>query len=289
MSGDKEKTLPKGSVSNPYTEDEYNTMCDADTWKGGYVKGLGYVGAQTTIYGSSSCSESSYNEDEYSELSDPFGSWSDSWSEMQSPCSGEGNPSSQSNDQSTHSSCQDNGQVPSIQSGSNGDRHFGNYNVPDILPTTKFRGYKESDPQGCLRRYKEMLAAVGCSLRGSEILMANHNAKGRATTPSRDFYIGMEYIDSQLQLGNPVIVSIDRKEGTSMGSTRQDQAGDHFVIIVGGNRTSGYHYYDPATSNRERGTSNNNRFTLQGGMLKSKNTCTGKEQEYTLTGIRKNK
>ena len=32
-----------------------------------------------------------------------------------------------------------------------------------------------------------------------------------------------------------------------MGPTKDDQAGDHFVIIVGGNQNTGYHYFDPAT------------------------------------------
>lgn len=99
MSEDKEKTPPKGSVSNPYTEDEYNNMCDTDTWKGGYVEGLGYVGAQTIIYGSgsSSYSDSFYSEDDYSEWSDPFGSWSDPWSEMSHPDNSTGNSGTDEN------------------------------------------------------------------------------------------------------------------------------------------------------------------------------------------------
>jgi len=33
---------PKGSIDNPYTEAEFNNMCNAGTWTGGYVEGIGY-------------------------------------------------------------------------------------------------------------------------------------------------------------------------------------------------------------------------------------------------------
>ena len=64
------------------------------------------------------------------------------------------------------------------------------------------------------------------------------------------------------------------------------QTGGHFVIIVGGNSTDGYHYYDPATSSTEKGTSINNQFTSDGDKLYDSSTCIGKE--YIVTGIRKN-
>ena len=37
-----EGNSPKGSIDNPYSESEYNSMLDNGTWPGGYVEGLGY-------------------------------------------------------------------------------------------------------------------------------------------------------------------------------------------------------------------------------------------------------
>lgn len=62
-------TPAKGSINNPYTEAEFNAMCDAGTWSGGYVEGYGYMGVGAII------KPSSLSEDYTS--SDPFGSQSD--------------------------------------------------------------------------------------------------------------------------------------------------------------------------------------------------------------------
>ncbi len=156
----------------------------------------------------------------------------------------------------------------------------------DVINNTNFSPYKPSDPRGCFNRCKVMLATVGCKVSGEEIAIMNHNTKGNATTKTNKYSEGLAYIDAQLNNGHPVIVSVDYKDGTSMGAARADQAGDHFVIIVGGNSTDGYHYYDPATSSTEKGTSINNQFTSDGDKLYDSSTCIGKE--YIVTGIRKN-
>lgn len=51
-------TAAKGSASNPYTQKEYETMLDNDTWPGGYVEGLGYCLKGVTVTASSSNSGS---------------------------------------------------------------------------------------------------------------------------------------------------------------------------------------------------------------------------------------
>lgn len=132
-----------------------------------------------------------------------------------------------------------------------------------------------------------MLAIAKCQLNGDEIAMTHYDSNGRATTATNNFVYGLNYIDGQLQQKKPVIVAVDYKEKTSMGSTRLDQAGDHFVIIVGGSQTNGYHYFDPATGDKEKGTSPNNVFTIEGDLMKDTNTCIG--SYYILTSIRENK
>lgn len=65
------ESMPKkGSAENPYTQKEYEEMCDAGTWNGGYVSGMGYVLPEVVVTGSS------YSEEDWS-----FPSIDDSWSD----------------------------------------------------------------------------------------------------------------------------------------------------------------------------------------------------------------
>jgi len=57
----------------------------------------------------------------------------------------------------------------------------------------------------------------------------------------------------------------------------------------GGDRSTGYHYFNPAMGNTEKGTSSDNRFTRDGNLWKDYTDCTGKAQNYTLSSIRTNK
>ncbi|MDE5561900.1 MAG: hypothetical protein K2J00_08945, partial [Bacteroidaceae bacterium] len=173
-----------------------------------------------------------------------------------------------------------------------GNNRNNSANIIDVLPTSAFKGFLESDKTGCLNRCREMLAEAKCQLNGNEIAMTHYDNNGRATTATDKFISGLNYIDEQLRQKRPVIVAVDYKPGTSMGEKRADQAGDHFVIIVGGNQTKGYHYYDPATASIERGTSLDNLFKMDGGLMRSTNTCTnpsGSPRYYILTSVRENK
>lgn len=255
----------KGTPSNPYTQEEFDSMLAAGTWSGGYVEGMGYVAPETTIHGSSG----SFSDSDSDSWSDPWGSTSDPWG------------SSEENKSDKPSG--------SGGGGTSGGQNNTDSSQSDVLPASAFRGYLSSDPTGCLNRCREMLAAAKCQLNNKEIAMTYFDNNGRATIATDDFIYGLNYIDGQLQQNKPVIVAVDYKNGTSMGVTRSDQSGDHFVIIVGGNQTNGYHYYDPATQNKDRGTSTENQFNMSGGLMRSTNKCTGSTHYYILTSIRENK
>ncbi len=222
----------------------------------------------------------------------PRDSWWDSWGSFSDPW--DYPPSSMES-----SSLEDQNNHGGSSGVSSGTQHYsggtssgsgsGIKRVSDILSPSDFKGYRSDDKQGCLRRCEEMLKKANCSLSGGEIAMTKSNSLGRATEPTTSFSEGCSYIDAQLAMEHPVVVSVDYRNGTTMGKNRQDQAGDHFVIIVGGGKSVGYHYYDPATASQERGTSSSNKFTIQNGLLKSTTSCTGKPHEYILTGVRKNK
>lgn len=67
---------PKGSSTNPYTEEEYEEMLDAGTWQGGYVEGKGYCMKQPVVTasypdsGSSSSSDDSWPSDDSEDKND---------------------------------------------------------------------------------------------------------------------------------------------------------------------------------------------------------------------------
>lgn len=57
-SGTNNASAAKGTSENPYTESEFESMCDEGTWSGGYVEGMGYVATSVTIISSSHSSDS---------------------------------------------------------------------------------------------------------------------------------------------------------------------------------------------------------------------------------------
>ena len=75
----------KGTSSNPYTKEEFESMLEAGTWRGGCVEGMGYVIPRVDIMGSSN----SFYDSDTDSWSDPWGFISDPWG------SSEGNSSSQ--------------------------------------------------------------------------------------------------------------------------------------------------------------------------------------------------
>lgn len=158
----------------------------------------------------------------------------------------------------------------------------------DILGKTQFHGFLQSDQKGCFDRCKEMLAEVGCSLNNklNDIAMATYDKNGRVTGACSESQNGISYIEEQLKKGNPVIVSVDYKNTTSMGSGRNDKAGDHFIIIVGGSLNTGFHYFDPATAYTNKGTSTGNILQYKNGLLIDESTCVG--EKYTVSGVRIN-
>ncbi len=56
---------PKGSSTNPYTQEEFDQMVEAGTWEGGYVEGMGYCMGQVTVTASYPDSSSSGSDDSW--------------------------------------------------------------------------------------------------------------------------------------------------------------------------------------------------------------------------------
>lgn len=292
----------KGTYENPYSFKEYEDLVNAGEWKGGWVRyetGVYYAALGGVAHGSLGCDDDgsdtmgsdSIGCDYYG--SDELGSDTTKIETPIQPGDSTGTNPGRGGGGGT-GGVNPGGGIPS--GGGSGTGHSGGDNypdIPDVLSSDKFEGYRESDPRGCFNRCKDMLAKAGYKLvedTSYEILMANSDSAGNATTAASSFEEGLDYIDDQLKQGIPVVVGVSYDKGKSVGDDWKDDAADHFVIIVGGGRTSGYHYFDPATGNPGRGTSTDNKFTMQGNLLKDKNNCTNSkkgEKDYTLTSIRK--
>lgn len=289
----------KGSYENPYTYDEYELLLLNDEWEGGFVRfpdGIKYSTGTADVYGSSGNDGS--GSDSGSNTWDPNDWGSGNWGSeffgsdtmgSYDPWAPDGNTGNQGGNGGMAGGGNTGGGTPS--GGGSGSSHSGGDeypDIPDVISTSAFKGLTKKD--GCFDRCKEMLFNANGNWSGKdgqEIPMANSSNIGRATTAASTFEEGLDYIDSQLKQGKPVIVVVDYKPGNTMGGERKDKAGDHFVIIVGGSRTSGYHYFDPATADRGRGTSLDNKFKLEGNLLKDVNNCTLKEERhYTVTAVR---
>ena len=137
----------------------------------------------------------------------------------------------------------------------------------DLLGNADFSPYRNSDYAGCKRRCMEMLKVSGGELSGARIDMTVNDEYGRPISPSHNFRKGIEAINKSLDNGKPIILNVDYKKGHASSA---DKAGDHFIIVVGKTIIDNvvyYHFYDPATSNVSRGTSNRNVLYVKDGYL----------------------
>ncbi|WP_394773617.1 glycoside hydrolase family 104 protein [Flavobacterium sp.] len=101
---------------------------------------------------------------------------------------------------------------------------------------------------------------------------------------------GVEYLDSELEKGNPVQVGVDHDLNYKINNNA-DHSTDHFIVIIGRGCDEGkiyYSFYDVGTSFEKKGASDSNRLYLDisDNSLKGKTVYNG--NFYTVTQIRKN-
>ncbi len=154
--------------------------------------------------------------------------------------------------------------------------------VYDSSIDPQFSGYRVDEPSGCFRRCVEMLNSIGIRPQGPDgnINLAIPTKDGRAGGGATSFGEGVAYINQELNAGRAVIVGVDYKAGAS----NSDKMTDHFVVITGRSTDGGYHFFDPATSDKNVGTSPQNLFRIE------KDQMTGKfrRKQYRVTVVRRN-
>ena len=153
--------------------------------------------------------------------------------------------------------------------------------------------YSKSDWAGtpadkaCNKACDAMLANNGNSSNGMSVIV-NNAGNGRAGSANGGAANAIKKMSAALDLGNPTKVNIDFRAGTGSG----DGMGDHFVVVQGKTEqlhngkvtTTTFHYFDPGTSHRSKGTSLSNTLGVQDDRLVGSHMNNG--QRIIVTSIR---
>ena len=157
----------KGSSSNPYTQEEFNSMLDAGTWNGGYVEGMGYVSKEVEVNGSSSRSSDSDSDswsDPWGSISDPWGNSGDDSSSLPSEGSGGGNNNGGS-------------QGGGSQGGGGVNTNPNSYNISNAVNYLVSHAYPSYNNNCgyCARAIREALEAGGLSTTGHPVSACDYD------------------------------------------------------------------------------------------------------------------
>lgn len=144
-------------------------------------------------------------------------------------------------------------------------------------------------PSECWKASIEILANYGLKNNSgypqNRIIMADQS--GVILIP-KETQNAINYIDSQLKVGKPVLVGLD--DNLRQGTYNTHKATEHFFVIVGKGCDEGkryYRFFDVGAHSRELGTGENSRlFLLENGLLQGKSA--GGTHNYTVTEVRKN-
>lgn len=144
----------------------------------------------------------------------------------------------------------------------------------------------------CCRASQQIIKNFGIPSAGaksSRFIIGRENADKNAITPTSQAASGIEYINKQLEGGNPIMVGLNHTFGKGQGD---GEAADHFVVIVGrfydkSKKQYYFNFLEVGTSSEDNGRSDENRLYIN-----KDNTITGTNyagrRNFTVTDIRKN-
>lgn len=143
------------------------------------------------------------------------------------------------------------------------------------------------EPSECWAASVKILKNYGVTggARTNCIIIANQ--KDKVLTPV-NAQNGIDYIDSQLKMGNPVVVGLDDNLRETTYNTHK--ATDHFFVIVGSGCENGkrfYNFFDVGSKTQEKGTDTSNKLTIKDNLL-IEGKSNGGTHNYTITEIRRN-
>jgi muramidase (phage lysozyme) len=143
------------------------------------------------------------------------------------------------------------------------------------------------EPSECWAASVKILKNYGIVGGGRTNCIIIANQKDKVLTPV-DAQKGIDYIDSQLKKGNPVVVGLD--DNLRKTTYNVHKATDHFFVIVGSGCEDGkrfYNFFDVGSKTRDKGTDSSNKLTIKDNLL-IQGKSNGGTHNYTITEIRRN-
>lgn len=148
---------------------------------------------------------------------------------------------------------------------------------------------------GCWRTSQKLLMSAGLSktsgYKDGMITTAKENDEHTSIALTTVAKAGVDYIDAQLEKGNPVLIGVDHTRNyRHNGNLINDHTTDHYVTIVGRSCENGktyYRFYEVGTSWAHIGQHSNNKLFL-GDDFSLKGYKQNGSKEYTVSQVRKN-
>ena len=146
---------------------------------------------------------------------------------------------------------------------------------------------------GCWRTSQKLLINSGlrkeAGMRTNLIQVIIENTNAKTVTPDNTkAQQGVNYIDSELEKGNPVLVGTHYKFGYE-GNT--DNTTDHYIVIIGRgceNDKRFFRFYEVGTSYPEKGQSLKNKLYLEDNFLLKGTGQHNTSHKYIVSQVRKN-
>jgi RHS repeat-associated protein len=144
----------------------------------------------------------------------------------------------------------------------------------------------------CCRACQKILKDFGISAAGSKsnrIITGRDNSDHTAIEATKNAKAGVDYINQQLESGNPVMVGVNH----TLGKGQSDgESADHFVVITGRSYDEDkkqyyFNFYEVGTKDEGKGTSDSNRLYVNDNNTITGTNYAGKRQ-FTVTDVRKN-
>ncbi|MCO6173436.1 hypothetical protein NHF50_00100 [Flavobacterium sp. NRK F10] len=145
----------------------------------------------------------------------------------------------------------------------------------------------------CCRASQKTLKDFGLDnsgLKSDRIITAKENLNHTKLDVTNNAKDGVDYINQQLESGNPVMVGVDH----TLGKGQSDgTASDHYVVITGrgydtSKKQTYFTFYEVGTSHEEKGKSDKNRLYVQKDNSIKGTNYAGK-RKFTVVEVRKNK
>ncbi|CAA0227357.1 hypothetical protein [Tenacibaculum maritimum] len=166
--------------------------------------------------------------------------------------------------------------------------------ISQFNKSEKKNGKMQTD--GCWRTSQKLLMGAGLSkTSGYKVGMlttAKENDDHTSIAVTNDAKAGVDYIDDQLEKGNPILVGLDHTLNyRHNGKLINDHTTDHYVTIVGRGCENGkiyYRFYEVGTSWAHYGQHSSNKLFLGEDFSLKGAPAHNKGKEYTVSQVRKN-